>query len=627
MRFDFNPFGKGRLSLRLLGVFFLIVAVLAVAGMAVTTQITSQSLEARAESQLASDEAIVNLNLGEIEEKVTFYGELLARAEMLTERLDHPSVTRALTISLLSHVRRHQMRVHLHREEPPAAESGSDLIQRGFLGIRATSLTESLAGEAWEASIESVSPIESRTGIESVVVVSFPLTPTYLKEIRARIGSDITLLFSDSHVISTLPREDVATLLMQLKESGPIEKAGESFLLATTSSLGPSKTRVSPFRINTRQEGLMLLTMPMGDLLAAKQTIFFKGLLVTAIILSGTSLLYLSLIHRFTKPLEQLSDATRDIARGNLDLRVRVDTRDEVGELATSFNVMVERLKESRQEIEEWNRTLERRVEERTRSLQQAQKALESVNEQLVRALNELRETQDQMIQTEKLAAVGQMASTMAHEIKNPLAGIRAALDVVVPELQDNVYGEVLQQVLGEVDRLARTTNRLLSFARPAAPLQVPTSLRELIENTRFLIGQQAKRAGVELRLDLEPPDRPISLDPQLTSQAFLNITLNALQAMDGKGTLTIRSRWLPEQEAVNITFIDTGRGMSPEVVAKVFTPFFTTKHQGTGLGLHVVKEIIERQGGDVTVTSVPGEGTEVSVQLPAKPVTTPPSA
>jgi nitrogen fixation/metabolism regulation signal transduction histidine kinase len=277
----------------------------------------------------------------------------------------------------------------------------------------------------------------------------------------------------------------------------------------------------------------------MADLLAAKQTIFFKGLLVTAIILAGTSLLYLSLIHRVTKPLEQLSNATRDIARGNLDLRVKAHTRDEVGELATSFNVMVERLKESRQEIEEWNRTLEQRVEERTRSLQQTQKALEGVNEQLVRALNELQETQDQMIQTEKLAAVGQMASTMAHEIKNPLAGIRAALDVVVPELRDNVYAEVLQQILGEVDRLARTTNRLLSFTRPAAPLQVPTSLKELIENTRFLIGQQAKRAGVELRVDLEPPDRPISLDPQLTSQAFLNITLNALQAMDGKGTLS----------------------------------------------------------------------------------------
>ncbi len=623
MKFDLNPFGKGRLSRRLLGAFFLIVAVLAVAGMMVTAQITARSLEARAESQLANDEAIVNLNFGEIEEKVTFYSELLARAEMLTERLDQPTVTRSLTISLLSSVRRDKMRVHVYGEEPANLEFGPDLIQKGFLGMRATSFAKSRIGEASEVSIGSVTPIESTAGVERVVTVSFPITPAYLRKIRQRIGSDITLLFPDDHVISTLPKADLATLLGQLGERGPAEEAEKSFLLATASSTGPSKTRVSPFRVNMSREGLLLLTMPMGDLLAAKRTIFFKGLLVTAIILSGTSLLFLSLIHRVTKPLEQLSNATRDIAGGNLDLQVRVSTRDEVGELATSFNVMVQRLKESRQEIEEWNRTLERRVEERTRSLQHAQKALEGVNDQLVQALSELRETQDQMIQTEKLAAVGQMASTMAHEIKNPLTGIRAALEVVVSELGVSAHAVVLEQVLEQVDRLARTSSRLLGFARRTTPQQVPSSLKELIENTRFLIGQQAKRAGVEIRLDLEPPDRPISLDPQLTIQAFLNITLNALQAMDGKGTLTIRSRWLAEQEAVSVAFMDTGRGMPPEVLEKVFTPFFTTKHQGTGLGLYVVKDIIERQGGEVTVASAPGEGTVVTVRLSGKPVST----
>jgi hypothetical protein len=232
MKFDLNPFGKGRLSRRLLGAFFLIVAVLAVAGMMVTTQITARSLEARAESQLASDEAIVNLNFGEIEERVTYYSELLARAEMLTEKLDHPTVTRSLTISLLSKVRRDQMRVHVYGEEPANAEFGPDLIQKGFLGIRATSFVKSRMGEVSEVSIGSVTPIESTTGVERVVTVSFPITPVYLRKIRQHIGSDITLLFPDNHVISTLPKEDVATLLRQLGESGPAEKAEESFLLA-----------------------------------------------------------------------------------------------------------------------------------------------------------------------------------------------------------------------------------------------------------------------------------------------------------------------------------------------------------------------------------------------------------
>jgi signal transduction histidine kinase len=619
MRIRSKPFSLGRLSRRLLGAFFLIVAVLAVAGMTVATQITAMSIEARADRQLASDEAIVNLTFGETEEQVTFYSNLLADAEVLTDQLDHPTVTRSLTISLLSSVRRDRMSVELHRDEPASGESGSDLVRRGFLGIRATELTKAADGDGWNMRISSVSPVESTAGVERVVAVSYPLRAAYLTEIRQRIGADITLLFAAGHAISTLPRQDLARLLAELEASGSGGETGETLLLAGNFATGPVKTRVSPFRVNQRHEGRLLLTMPMGDLLAAQRTIYVKGLLVTTVMLLVAGLLYLPLIRRVTRPLEQLSDATRDIAEGNLDRRVAVHTGDEVEELAASFNSMVQRLKESRREIEAWNRTLEGRVEERTQSLQQTQLELEGVNEQLLRTVNELKETQDQLVQTEKLAAVGQMASAIAHEIKNPLAGIRAALDVVVPELHDNAYAEVLGQVIGQVDRLGRTISRLLGFARPAVPQRELISVRELVENTCLLVEQQARRHGVRIVLDLEPPDRRISLDPQLTTQAFVNIILNALQAMDGKGTLTISSRWLADQQVVKIAFADTGHGMTAEVRQKIFTPFFTTKRQGTGLGLYVVKDVIERQGGDVSVDSTPGEGTVVSTRLPVK--------
>ncbi|UCF66621.1 MAG: HAMP domain-containing protein, partial [Acidobacteriota bacterium] len=330
-------------------------------------------------------------------------------------------------------------------------------------------------------------------------------------------------------------------------------------------------------------------------------------------------LLYLSLIRRITKPMEELSAASREIAGGRLDLQVGVTSRDEIGELAASFNLMVQRLRQSREEIEQWNRTLERRVEERTESLQQARRELEAVNEQLVLAMNRIRDTQSQMIQAEKLAAVGQMASTLAHEINNPLAGIRAALEVVVPEIRDSSYTDVLQQILKEVDRLGRTTSRLLGFARPSAPQKSPSSLEQLIESTRLLVAEQAKRRGVEIVLDLEPPDRLILIDRQLTTQALLNVLLNGLQAIEGHGTLTVRTRWLAEQDAVSITIADTGCGMTPEVLEQIFTPFFTTKSQGTGLGLYVVKDIVERQSGRVMVSSKPGEGTEVTIFLPAR--------
>jgi signal transduction histidine kinase len=504
------------------------------------------------------------------------------------------------------------MHANLYLDEP-APDADPDLVHKGFLGIRATALTRNRVGPPG-VNLESVAPIETREGVQRVVGVTFPLTPGYLREVSRRTGSGITLILPQQS-LSTLPDPDVAALLSRAEEFGTGE---DPFTFDAILSSGPTRTRVGTFRIGTRKEGLLLLTIPMNDLLSAKRGIFLKGVLVTAIVLGAASLFYMSLIRRVTRPLEQLSRATHDIAEGNLDLRVMATTDDEVGDLAASFNRMVQRLRESRHEIEEWNRTLEGHVEERTQSLQEAHTALEDVNAQLVGAMAELRETQDQMVQAEKMAAVGQMASTMAHEIKNPLAGIRAALEVIAPELEGGAYAEVPRQILQQVDRLASTTTQLLGFARPSAPERVPVSLRELIETVHFLVGQQARRQNVVIRMDLDPEDRRVLLDPQLTSQAFLNIALNALQAMEDGGTLVIALRWPAGGGVGEVSFTDTGSGMTAEVRGKIFTPFFTTKRKGTGLGLYAVQEIVGRQGGAVNVASAPGEGTTVSVRLPA---------
>lgn len=623
MRLDLKPsklLGRGRLTRRLMGTFFIIVAVLAAVGMMVTTSITAKSLEARAESQLTNDEALVRINLDELEEHITVYSQLLASTEKLTAELAQPTVSRSLTISILSNIRRHRMRVQLFQNEPTPGTPNASLIQKGFLGIRTISLTKVLSDGRWEAWIESVAPIEAKRGVERVVMVSFMLGPEYLKAIRRRIGSDITIILPNLQSISTLPPDSLEKLVSRVRKQGLLGHDLREYLMFSTKlSNGPAKTLVSPFRVNLKQEGLLLLTMPMGDLQAAKMTIFFKGLISTLIILSAASLIYLSLIRRVTKPLEELSTATHEIARGRLDLQVSVDTRDEVGELASSFNVMVQRLKESREEIEEWNRTLEKRVEDRTMLLEKAKGELKATNDQLVKALEEIRDTQDKMIRTEKLAALGQMASTIAHEIQNPLAGMRGALEVVLKEQRDKPHADILKKVLEQIDRLSQTTNRLLSFARPASPQQTPTDLTDLIEKTRFFVAEQANKKGVEIVLDLEPLDRLISIDPQLTNQAFLNIALNAIQAMEEGGILTISSKWDSEEHTVTVTFTDTGAGMAPEVRDRVFNPFFTTKPEGTGLGLYVVKDIIEQQGGSVKLSSVPGQGTMVTITIPAR--------
>lgn len=599
----------------------MIALILAAVGMTVTIRITTQRLEARAENQLTNDEAIVRLIFDELEDDITRYSQLLASTETLTEELAEPSTSRSLTIYLLSDLRRHKMSVRLFKEVPPDTHPASSLIQKGFLGVRTIGLIGTMTERGWESSIDSVAPIETNKGVDQVVNVVFPLNAAFLTRIRNHTGSDITLLFPNKQTISTLPEKASGYLVEKLTKLGLGESKNleKPFTFATNSVAGQAKTLVTPFRVDLKDEGLILFTMPMGDLLAAKKTILFKGLISTLIILFAASLLYISLLRRITKPLEELSEATHHISKGNLDLQVKVKTRDEVGDLAASFNDMVRRLKESRNEIEEWNRTLEKRVEERTQSLQKTQSELKGVNEQLFKALTELREAQDKMIHTEKMAALGQMASTIAHEIHNPLAGMRGALEVIFKDQMDEPHAEVLKKVLDQIDRLSRTTTRLLSFARPAKPQQQPTDLEDLIDKTRLFIDDQAKRKGVEIVLELETMDRLIFVDPQLTNQVFLNIALNAIQAMDNGGTLTISSSMDPDDESVSINFSDTGKGMTSEVLDKVFYPFFTTKRSGTGLGLYVVKDIVGQQGGTVSVSSTPGEGTMVTVKLPAR--------
>lgn len=228
------------------------------------------------------------------------------------------------------------------------------------------------------------------------------------------------------------------------------------------------------------------------------------------------------------------------------------------------------------------------------------------------------RKTMEQdLLDAEKLAALGEMASTMAHEIRNPLAGMKGALEVISSKDETQPYAGVLRDVMEQIDRLSETAGSLLSFARPIAPRQVPTDLSKVIRKAHSLFEDQARRQGTEVILELDTSDRLLLLDPQITARALLNIALNALQAMGSGGRLIIRSRRDSEVGVATVSLTDEGPGMSPEVLEKIFTPFFSTKVRGTGLGLCVVKEIVERQGGAVEVTSEPGKGTTFVVTLP----------
>jgi len=309
----------------------------------------------------------------------------------------------------------------------------------------------------------------------------------------------------------------------------------------------------------------------------------------------------LALLSLFTstiiKPLRSMVAATNKIARGDLSHRVEIDFRDEIGQLAHSFNLMTEDLKTANENLVQWGKTLEKRVEERTR---------------------ELREMQGYLIQSEKLASLGKMAAGVAHEINNPLTSIliNAHLMLEKGDLK-NEYQENLTLIAEETSRCAQIVKGLLEFARQTPSRMTWADINELIDRTTQLLEKQAAVRNINIVKDLNRSLPFLELDKNKIQQVFWNLMLNACEAMPSGGVLTIRSRLGSDGRDVEIVFADTGVGIPQENIHKLFDPFFTTKSSGTGLGLAVTYGIIHRHGGTIDVKSEVGQGAIFTVTIP----------
>jgi two-component system NtrC family sensor kinase len=307
------------------------------------------------------------------------------------------------------------------------------------------------------------------------------------------------------------------------------------------------------------------------------------------------------------KPVKALVWATQEIGSGRLDEPVRPRSDDEIGMLAAAFEGMRLSLGSARAEIDGLMNGLERQVEERTAALKQAQA---------------------QLVQGEKLASLGKLSASIAHEINNPLAGILTFAKLLVRDLdQETLDKETRREALARLKLIQRETERcsvivrnLLDFAR-----QRPLDLREIdvhavLAESVHLVAHQAEMQGLTLEnaFDAHPVVRA---DFGRLRQAFVNILVNAIEASSRGGVIRIRSEGAPESGEAVVSVSDTGTGIDSEHLNRIFDPFFTTKEKGTGLGLSVVYGIIENLGGRFEIASKPGEGTTVRIRLPLAPV------
>ncbi len=277
---------------------------------------------------------------------------------------------------------------------------------------------------------------------------------------------------------------------------------------------------------------------------------------------------------RVTRPVEALATAAGEVARGNWTARVEVESTDEIGLLAESFNQMT----------------------------------------------RELLEQKERLLQAERVAAWRELARRLAHELKNPLFPLQITVENLRrareahPAQFDEVFEESTRTLLEELANLRGIVARFSDFARMPAPQKQMVDLNEIVRSVARLIEAQLSRQQIRLAEDLEPTLPRIQADPEQLKRAIQNLAVNAIDAMPDGGTLSLRSRRTGQGVAIEVA--DTGSGLTPEECARLFTPYYTTKHHGTGLGLAIVQSVVSDHGGRIRVDSQPGRGATFRIDL-----------
>ena len=341
---------------------------------------------------------------------------------------------------------------------------------------------------------------------------------------------------------------------------------------------------VVPVIVGDEQLGYVQINMLLDNIRDIQQANFIRRLFATGMVFTVGIALIIFLAKRYTTPIKNMVEDFKRVSAGDLSVTIPVESNDEIGEMAVGFNNMVEKLRE--------REALEKRLYE-----------------------------------AEHLSRVGQLASGIAHEIRNPLNYISLAIDHLKAEMLPNCGNkcselvELTDKIKEEVRRANYMVVNFMNYGRPLKLRRTQVVYPELLAKVLPVLQDRLTEHHTVVEQQIPADLPPLWIDGELFRNCILNFITNASQAMPGGGTVTLGARL--EEDQVKLTFADQGSGISPDDISKIFQPYFTTKDVGIGLGLAITERIIKEHGGRIDVVSTVGSGTTITVSLPLQPIET----